>query len=64
MDVNYLYQRRGEEELRAEAAACNPSRAAHAELADLYASLIRQTRSGRIASGSVAAAEHRPQVLA
>jgi hypothetical protein len=54
MDMNYLYQRRGEEELRAEAAACNPSRAAHAELAGLYASLIRHARSGRVASGPAA----------
>lgn len=52
MDMNYLYQRRGEEALRAEAAACNPSRAAHAELADRYASLIRHVRSGRIAGGA------------
>ncbi len=44
MDLNILYQRRGEERLRAEVAACAPARAAHMELADRFGSLIRRTR--------------------
>ncbi len=52
MDVNYLYFRRGVERLRAAAAACAPSRAAHAELADRYRGLIRDARTARQAGGA------------
>ena len=45
MDMNYLYQRRGEERLRAEVAACDPSRTAHLDLADRFGVLIRHART-------------------
>jgi hypothetical protein len=44
MNMNDLYQRRGEERLRALAAASLPARAAHLELSELYARRIRQSR--------------------
>jgi hypothetical protein len=49
MDMNYLSHRRGEERLRAHAAANPPARAAHLELADRYGSLIRDARQERTA---------------
>lgn len=45
MDFNYLYQRQGVERLRAAAAACRPSRAAHLGLAEGYARLIEAKRA-------------------
>lgn len=36
MDLNHMIFREGEERLRAGAAGCDASRAAHAALADLY----------------------------
>jgi hypothetical protein len=58
MDMNYLYQRRGEERLRAVAAACEPSRAAHLDLADRYAGLIHDARAER---GAEAVARRAPR---
>ena len=45
MDMNFLYHRRGEERMRAEAAACDASRAAHLGLSDGYADRIREARA-------------------
>ena len=42
MDMNFLYHRRGEERMRAEAAACDASRDAHLSLSDGYADRIRE----------------------
>jgi hypothetical protein len=47
MDFNYLYHRRGVERLRAETAACAPSRDAHLGLADQFMQLIRRRRRER-----------------
>jgi hypothetical protein len=52
MDFNYLYHRRGVERLRAESAACAPSREAHLGLADQFMELIRRGRSERDPGGS------------
>jgi hypothetical protein len=43
--MNHLYQRRGEERLRADAAACAPSREAHMDLSDRYGTLIREAKA-------------------
>jgi hypothetical protein len=43
--MNFLYHRRGEERLRAAAAACDASREAHLELSDGYADRIREART-------------------
>lgn len=45
MDMNFLYHRRGEERLRAHAAACEPSRQAHLGLSDGYERRIREARA-------------------
>jgi hypothetical protein len=45
MDMNFLYHRRGEERMRAEAAACDASREAHLSLSDGYAARIREARA-------------------
>ena len=47
MDLVYLYYRHGVERLRADVAACAPSRDAHRELADRYRLMIRHERSAR-----------------
>lgn len=47
MDLNYLYLRQLVSLVRAERAACAPSRAAHADLAHRYGSLIERQRSDR-----------------
>ena len=49
MDLNYLYHRQQVERMRADAAACLPSRNAHLGLARLYDSLIQRRR---VASGT------------
>lgn len=45
MDLNHLHHREGEERLRAEAAACDQSRAAHLGLANLYRDRIVRQRA-------------------
>jgi hypothetical protein len=45
MDMNFLYHRRGEERMRAAAAACDASRHAHLTLSDGYAERIREARA-------------------
>lgn len=40
MDLNHLIQREGEERLRAAQAACDRSRAAHSELAQMFSDRI------------------------
>ena len=47
MDFNYLYHRQQVSLMRAEAAACDSSRAAHEGLARLYGSLIDRRRAAR-----------------
>ncbi len=47
MDLNYLYHRQQVSLMRADAAACAPSRAAHAGLAQLYKSLIERAKAER-----------------
>jgi hypothetical protein len=59
MDFNYLYFRRGVEKLRADSAACPPSRAAHAELADRYGDMIEGAREDRDAAPAMRAGEPR-----
>lgn len=44
MDLNYLYQRRGISLMRAAKAACEPSRAAHLDLATAYGHRIARRR--------------------
>ena len=44
MDLNHLYFRQQVELLRADAAACDQSRAAHQELADTYGDRIASAR--------------------
>ncbi len=48
MDFNYLYHREQVSMMRAEAAACDKSRAAHSALADLYGRRIAFERSLRL----------------
>ncbi|TFI56399.1 hypothetical protein E2493_20400 [Sphingomonas parva] len=55
MDFNYLYHRQQVSLMRADAAACESSRAAHQGLARLYGSLIDRKRAGR--TGGAAASE-------
>ncbi|HEX8192192.1 MAG TPA: hypothetical protein VF552_04765 [Allosphingosinicella sp.] len=43
--MNFLYHRRGEERMRAAAAACDASREAHLGLSDVYAERIREARA-------------------
>ena len=45
MDFNYLYHRQQVSLMRADVAACGPSRAAHQGLAQLYAALIDRKRA-------------------
>ena len=45
MDLNYLYYRQGIERMRADAAACPPSQAAHRDLAARYGILIERIRT-------------------
>ena len=45
MDLNYLYHRQQVELMRADAAACLPSRNAHLGLARLFDSLIQRRRA-------------------
>lgn len=47
MDFNYLYHRQQVSLMRADAAACGASRAAHQELAQRYGSLIARQRADR-----------------
>jgi hypothetical protein len=47
MDLNYLYHRQQISLMRADRAACDPSRAAHEGLASLYSSMIERWRSDR-----------------
>jgi hypothetical protein len=48
MDFNYLYHRQQVSLMRADAAACDPSRAAHQGLAHLYGSLIARAKAERV----------------
>ena len=48
MDFNYLYHRQQVSLMRADVAACGPSRAAHRDLARLYSAMIERKK----ASGS------------
>ena len=50
MDFNYLYHRQQVSLMRADVASCGPSRAAHEELAHLYAGVIER---GRAEQGAV-----------
>lgn len=47
MDLNYLYHRRGKSLLMAANAACEPSRAAHLNLALGYVARIDELRRAR-----------------
>ena len=53
MDLNQLYHREGVERLRAEEAACAPSRQAHLVLAGFYRERIEALR---LAAGAVSLA--------
>jgi hypothetical protein len=52
MDFNYLYHRQQVSLMRADAAACGQSRAAHQGLARLYGALIDRKKSDRAPSGA------------
>jgi hypothetical protein len=47
MDFNYLYHRQQVERMRAAAAACEPSRVAHLDLADAYDDEILRRKDAR-----------------
>ena len=47
MDLNYLYLRQQVSLMRADRAACGPSRAAHQGLAQLYGALIARRKADR-----------------
>jgi hypothetical protein len=47
LDFNYLYHRQQISWMRADVAACGPSRSAHVELALLYESLIESGKADR-----------------
>jgi hypothetical protein len=47
MDFNYLYHRQQVSLMRADVAACGPSRAAHQGLARLYGTLIERKKADR-----------------
>ena len=52
MDLNYLYQRRGQSLFMAASAACERSRAAHLALSRGYVARIDELRRASAAAGS------------
>ena len=52
MDLNYLYQRRGQTLLMAAQASCEKSRTAHLDLAAGYVARIAELRASQIAQAA------------